>query len=208
MDDAERKYIAWLEENQPEYAERLAKTDQVLYEFQMSYQQPKYDPFEVFDPPVGMIVDIYRRKNREASDLLKEMRGLSREDRDFLLPVLRRRHEELVKELKSMHFRLTNKKKTGKWNKADDGKFTDEDKERAKTVPIENFYPGKFKRSGGRLFGICPFHSEKTGSFVVYTKNNSYHCFGCGESGDVIKFVQKMQNLSFVEAVKFLMTMV
>jgi DNA primase len=59
------------------------------------------------------------------------------------------------------------------------------------------------KPSGsGRLRGLCPFHDEKTPSFYVNTTNGFYHCFGCGESGDAIGFVQKMEGLTFPEAIE------
>lgn len=60
------------------------------------------------------------------------------------------------------------------------------------------------KRTGSNYVGICPFHSEKTPSFTVSDTKQFYHCFGCGEGGDVISFIMKEENLSFPEAVKFL----
>ncbi len=50
--------------------------------------------------------------------------------------------------------------------------------------------------------GLCPFHGEKTASFSVHAVRQFYHCFGCNESGDVFSFVQKIENVSFPEAVK------
>lgn len=58
------------------------------------------------------------------------------------------------------------------------------------------------KKSGSNYLGLCPFHSEKTPSFSVNEEKQFYHCFGCGESGDVIKFVQNYYKLSFMEAVE------
>lgn len=58
------------------------------------------------------------------------------------------------------------------------------------------------RRSGSRLVGLCPFHDEKSPSFGVNPANGFYHCFGCDEGGDVISFVQKVENLSFTEAVE------
>lgn len=49
-------------------------------------------------------------------------------------------------------------------------------------------------------FCCCPFHNEKTGSMKVYDKTNSFHCFGCGVSGDVFTFIQKMDNCDFKTA--------
>ena len=57
---------------------------------------------------------------------------------------------------------------------------------------------------GGALVGLCPFHDEKTPSFRVTPSKGFYYCFGCGEGGDVIKFVQQINNMGFTEAVEFL----
>jgi DNA primase len=54
----------------------------------------------------------------------------------------------------------------------------------------------------GSLKGLCPFHDEKTPSFNIRPAVNAYHCFGCGEGGDVIEFVMKVEHLSFTEAVE------
>jgi len=58
------------------------------------------------------------------------------------------------------------------------------------------------KKRGRNLIGLCPFHREKTPSFNVLPERQIYHCFGCGEGGDVFKFVQKTQGLGFVETVR------
>lgn len=60
------------------------------------------------------------------------------------------------------------------------------------------------KRRGRNMVGLCPFHGEKTPSFNIYTENNSFYCFGCGAGGDVITFVMKMENLDYIEAIRFL----
>ncbi len=60
-------------------------------------------------------------------------------------------------------------------------------------------------RQAGRNFkGLCPFHDEKTPSFVVYPESQSYHCFGCGKSGDQFTFVMDTENLDFRDALKLL----
>lgn len=61
-----------------------------------------------------------------------------------------------------------------------------------------------FKRRGKNLVGLCPFHGEKTPSFNLYPENNSFYCFGCGVGGDVITFIKKIENLDYIDAVKFL----
>jgi len=58
------------------------------------------------------------------------------------------------------------------------------------------------KRRGYTALGLCPFHSEKTPSFNVHEDRGFYHCFGCGEHGDVFTFVMKTQGLAFPEAVR------
>lgn len=60
------------------------------------------------------------------------------------------------------------------------------------------------KKRGRNLVGLCPFHSEKTASFNVYPNSSSFYCFGCGIGGDVITFIEKIENLDYIEAVKFL----
>jgi len=60
------------------------------------------------------------------------------------------------------------------------------------------------KRAGSNLVGCCPFHSEKTPSFTVFTQTKSYYCFGCGAGGDVITFVMRTENLDYVEALRYL----
>ncbi len=60
----------------------------------------------------------------------------------------------------------------------------------------------ELKRRGKNLVGLCPFHNEKTGSFTVFPETESFYCFGCGASGDIITFIRKIENLDYVEAVK------
>ncbi len=60
------------------------------------------------------------------------------------------------------------------------------------------------RRAGRNLVGLCPFHGEKTPSFNVYPENGSFYCFGCGVGGDVITFVRKIENLDYMEAIRFL----
>lgn len=62
----------------------------------------------------------------------------------------------------------------------------------------------KLKRAGKSLTGLCPFHKEKSASFHVNPDRGSYHCFGCGEGGDIFTFVQKIEGLDFRGALKLL----
>ena len=67
---------------------------------------------------------------------------------------------------------------------------------------ISEYMP--IKQSGSNYKGLCPFHGEKTPSFHISSSKQIYKCFGCGEGGDVINFVMKMENLDFIDAVKLL----
>ena len=60
------------------------------------------------------------------------------------------------------------------------------------------------KRAGRNLKALCPFHSEKTPSLVLYPDNQSFYCFGCGAGGDVISFIMRAENLDYPDAVRFL----
>ncbi|MGA3088611.1 MAG: CHC2 zinc finger domain-containing protein [Terriglobales bacterium] len=63
----------------------------------------------------------------------------------------------------------------------------------------------KLKKAGAQNFsGLCPFHAEKTPSFSVHATRQFFHCFGCGQSGDVFTFVQKAENITFPEAVRLI----
>ena len=60
------------------------------------------------------------------------------------------------------------------------------------------------KRAGRISKGLCPFHGEKTASFTIYPDTQSYYCFGCGNGGDVITFIKNIENLDYIDAVRFL----
>lgn len=62
----------------------------------------------------------------------------------------------------------------------------------------------RLERKGTNYWACCPFHHEKTPSFAVNAADGYYHCFGCGESGDVIRFVQEYENIEFMQAVEIL----
>jgi DNA primase len=75
-------------------------------------------------------------------------------------------------------------------------------KQQADIVRIVGDYV-KLKKAGAQNYsGLCPFHNEKTPSFSVHATRQFYHCFGCGVSGDVFSFVQKIENVTFMEAVR------
>jgi DNA primase len=85
---------------------------------------------------------------------------------------------------------------------ANPGDFAYTVKQQADIVRIVGDYI-KLKKAGAQNYsGLCPFHGEKTPSFSVHATRQFYHCFGCGVSGDVFSFVQKIENITFPEAVR------
>src|SRR6516164_2558421 len=85
---------------------------------------------------------------------------------------------------------------------ANPGDFAYTVKQQADIVRIVGEYV-KLKKAGAQNFsGLCPFHNEKSPSFSVHATRQFYHCFGCGVSGDVFSFVQKIENITFPEAVR------
>ena len=75
-------------------------------------------------------------------------------------------------------------------------------KERSSIVDVVRDHVTLRPAGVGAMKGLCPFHDEKTPSFTVRESAGSFHCFGCGEGGDVVAFIQKVDHLSFVEAVE------
>lgn len=83
--------------------------------------------------------------------------------------------------------------------------FLSELKMRTDITDLVSSYVSLDSRRQGRTHkGLCPFHNEKTPSFMVYEDTQSFYCFGCGAGGDAITFTMKIENLDYVEAVKFL----
>src|SRR6266581_9426330 len=82
------------------------------------------------------------------------------------------------------------------------GDFAYSVKQQADIVRIIGEYV-KLKKAGAQNYsGLCPFHQEKSPSFSVHATRQFYHCFGCGVSGDVFSFVQKLESITFPEAVR------
>ena len=88
------------------------------------------------------------------------------------------------------------------------GRINDEDialvRERVRIDEVIGEHVSLRPAGGGSLKGLCPFHDEKTPSFHVTPSRGFFHCFGCGEGGDAITFVQKINNLTFTETIQFL----
>jgi len=84
---------------------------------------------------------------------------------------------------------------------AEAGSFAEKVKQQADIVRVIGEYL-QLKKAGQNFRGLCPFHSEKTPSFNVHPTKQIYHCFGCGQGGDVFKFVMEMEKCTFPEAIR------
>jgi DNA primase len=86
------------------------------------------------------------------------------------------------------------------------GRIRDDDiaevREKARIDDVVSGYVTLKRAGGGSLKGLCPFHDEKTPSFNVNPARQFFHCFGCGEGGDVISFLMKVDGLTFTESVE------
>src|SRR5271157_3680734 len=87
---------------------------------------------------------------------------------------------------------------------ANPGDFAYTLKQQADIVRIVGEYITLRKAGAQNFSGLCPFHQEKTPSFSVHASRQFFHCFGCGASGDVFSFVQKIENITFPEAVRLI----
>lgn len=81
-------------------------------------------------------------------------------------------------------------------------------KESVDIIEIVNKYIPSLKRSGKNYFALCPFHSEKTPSFSIAPDKELIHCFGCGYTADIIKFVQDMEHINYYQAVEKIASLV
>ena len=85
-----------------------------------------------------------------------------------------------------------------------DDNFLNEITERNDIEDVVGSYVRLSKKSGQNLFGLCPFHNEKTASFSINTSKQIYYCFGCHKGGGVINFIMEIEGLTYPEAVEFL----
>lgn len=170
---------------------------------QFTYKKPVYELPEVSK---AFLKDVIKQLRQQCYEINDQKIQINQDEtipewlKQSLIEELSERHNKLLRRIKDYNFRI--KYGSGS-NAVNPRSITESDKQRAKERPISDYYTGKLRKTGVRLLGKCPFHSEKTASFVVYP-NNTWHCFGCNEHGDVIDFIKKTNNLSFIEAIKYL----
>jgi len=177
------------EETREEY-EKNEFQQIALDKIKQVYKKPIYDPFEVFKLSKTYLKEIIKNLKYEATRLLQFNQD------EFAWICVQKQHRQLCGRIRAYEYRL---------NGGVSGQsITPDDVSRVKEHPIEEFYTGTLRKKGKTLVGLCPFHEEKTGSFTIYMEKNRFVCFGCSEKGDSIDFIRKIQNLTFIEAVKYL----
>lgn len=154
----------------------------------------QYNAFDL-EPPKDTIQSAVKQMKANAYALLEDIRILrSNPLADWLVEEKQKLHVQFVHKIHRYEMYLNGVDVSKDWETA---------KERAKLYPIKELFTGPLRRSAGRFVGKCPFHNEKSGSFVIYA-NNTYFCFGCNAGGDAIDFVMKRDNLDFKQAVKLI----
>ncbi len=83
---------------------------------------------------------------------------------------------------------------------------SEEDIKNARAVPIEEVFTGDVHKRGNKFVAVCPFHSEQTPSFTIFTNTNKWYCFGCGKHGDVLDYIMYRDECTLPEAIKKLLT--
>jgi hypothetical protein len=169
------------------------------YADSLHYKKPIYNPFEIFKPTKTFLKEVIKQLKTKAYELLKEIR----EAPEWLKKEIAAEHKKLCSRIRiyENYVRYSGKGGQGNFGRKS---ITDFDIAQAREKRITDYYGGKLRKSGKRLFGLCPFSPEKTPSFVIYEDQNTFYCFSCGAGHDVIDFIMKQQNLKFIEAVKFL----
>lgn len=166
------------------------------------------------------LIEIIPEKLKEALDTQENLIKLRKKRINLILRNISREHRWFYLQIEAYFFseyfmisswvrywlslweKITNKNIFPKTNRG--YRITDLEIQKAREYPIELLYDGKLRKSGTRFNGLCPFHQEKTPSFVIFPKNN-WFCFGaCNTGSDSINFYMKLKNVGFVEAVRSL----
>lgn len=132
-------------------------------------------------------------KNSTSSETLKQIHRSMVEIFDGVQLAKISKH---IKRLERLQF-LAQKRKAK-------GGVSDKEVQSALSTPIEEVLKQKFQKSGNKLIGLCPLHKEESPSFYIYTKNNSFYCYGCQAGGDAINLMRQLHDFSFVQAVRYL----
>ena len=186
------------------------------------YKSPKLtrqELFEIFPEGRQMTIRIWqiilKQKESQIKDLIEEeqeimksiLKHRRKEDKEFLNIVKEHciaNRKKLQKEYAGLRYRiyLMKNEQTSEKAAGSSRETTEAHIMQAKEIPITTLYGEQTRRSGQRLYGLCPFHGEKQASFCIYEDQNKWWCFSCNSGGDIIDFVMKRDSIDFISAVK------
>lgn len=108
---------------------------------------------------------------------------------------------EAKKQIKRLNWLITDK------TKFNNSSINQDDIQRAKEISLVDIAEAdiRLRKSGKTYSGLCPFHQEKSPSFYIYPESNTFICFGCQKKGDVITYLMATKNLTFLDAVRWLL---
>lgn len=155
------------------------------------------NPFIDFEPPKSLIKDCIQALKVQAREILDDIALLHQYPwAIWLIDLKLSTHKQLIHKIKKYELYLKGGSLLYNNNQS---------KDLAKQKKISDLYVGKLKSARGRFYGRCPFHEDRSPSFVIYP-NNTAHCFGCNWNGDSIDFIMSRDMITFQEAIKFLIT--
>jgi hypothetical protein len=176
-----------------------------------SQQYSDRELLEIFEPESHKIVrglhkELTQKRAKLVARIDKAFAAIdaesSNEDyRYYWKAVFHVRHK-LDEQLKDVDIKLARQRRYLRIiNGASEGEVNSATIQAAKEVPIESIFDQQFKQSGNKLFGLCPFHEEKTSSFCLYKDTNRCYCFGCGFKANVVDAYMRLRDCTFNEAV-------
>jgi hypothetical protein len=149
------------------------------------------------------IVEVDEWRNGPAQNIIN---NLPFQDQTFYKKWFDEKHEEerskLERRAKKLIFKLS---LTEAKVEKREGKINEQDIENAKQIQILDIFPNQITRSSRVTAVKCPFHVDKTPSFTIYPRQNTFYCYSCHVGGTVIDFVMNWKKIEFLEAVKFLL---
>jgi DNA primase len=202
------KEVCFLSRHGIDFTDEVWDYFQTMFEFQKQnipsqFLHPQYNPIEVFPEAKEIIPEKIKEWKQRKKQVISDFRRLlskykNHPDKLFLINLWKPKYEQKLKEIDRHISRL--KEYLQKNKKID--------LEKIKEIPllevITSFMDIPYKNSGNKYYLKCPFHDDNRPSFVIYPNSNTFHCFGCGASGDVIDFVMKIKNCDFKTSVNYL----
>lgn len=186
----DRVHQEWLNQPKPMIKELFA----IFPEAETVLQTKINEEYEVLKNELHLIKQGIEDEERRKDDdntrwFLSEFR------RYFIWPNIERAEKRIISHRRQLFL--------AKEQERESGTISQSDIESAKMISIESMIETK-RSAGKRVYAHCPFHEDRTPSFVIYREQNTFHCFGCGAHGDVINFVMRKEQIKFRDAIRLL----